>query len=93
MESTEAADARREPGTRPSQRLNRAEYARLVHDLLGLTIDPAEWLPEDQVSASFDNIADVQSMSPTLMVAYLNRLPGLASSPSSPFLAFVGQLR
>ena len=66
-----AADARREPGTRPSQRLNRAEYARLIYDLLGLTIDPAEWLPEDQVSASFDNIADVQTMSPTLMVAYL----------------------
>ena len=66
-----AADARREPGTRPSQRLNRAEYARLIYDLLDLTIDPAEWLPEDQVSASFDNIADVQTMSPTLMVAYL----------------------
>ena len=32
-------------GTRPFQRLNRAEYARVVHDLLGLTVDPADWLP------------------------------------------------
>ncbi len=65
------ASARREPGSRPSQRLNRAEYARVVRDLLGLTIDPAEWLPEDPMSGSFDNIADVQTMSPTLMTAYL----------------------
>ena len=65
------ADGRREPGSRPSQRLNRAEYARLLRDLLGLTIDPAEWLPEDPMSGSFDNIADVQTMSPTLMTAYL----------------------
>ncbi|HSF16414.1 MAG TPA: DUF1592 domain-containing protein [Vicinamibacteria bacterium] len=66
-----AAEARREPGTRPSQRLNRAEYGRLVQDLLDLTIDPSEWLPEDPISASFDNIADAQILSPTLMAAYL----------------------
>jgi len=65
------AEGRLEPGSRPSQRLNRAEYARLVRDLLGLTIDPAEWLPEDPMSGSFDNNADVQTMSPTLMTAYL----------------------
>ncbi len=65
------ADAHLEPGSRPSQRLNRAEYARLVRDLLGLTIDSAEWLPEDPMSGSFDNIAEVQTMSPTLMTAYL----------------------
>ncbi len=65
------ADARRDPGSRPSQRLNRAEYARLVKDLLGLTIDPAEWLPEDATSGSFDNVAEDQRMSPALMSAYL----------------------
>ena len=65
------AEGRLDPGSRPSQRLNRAEYARLVRDLLGLTIDPSEWLPEDPLSGSFDNIADVQTMSPTLMTAYL----------------------
>ncbi len=65
-------------GTRPFQRVNRAEYARLVNDLLGLTIDPGEWLPEDQISASFDNIADVQGMSTTLMVAYLTAASDIA---------------
>jgi hypothetical protein len=73
-----AARANRRVGTRPFQRLNRAEYARLVHDLLGLTVDPAEWLPEDQISASFDNIADVQGMSATLMIAYLTAASDIA---------------
>ena len=57
-----AADARPAPGSRPSQRINRAEYQRLIEDLLGLHVDPGEWLPEDPVSASFDNIADVQTV-------------------------------
>jgi hypothetical protein len=73
-----AARANRRVGTRPFQRLNRAEYARLVHDVLGLTVDPAEWLPEDQISASFDNIADVQGMSATLMIAYLTAASDIA---------------
>jgi len=73
-----AAQANRRAGTRPFQRVNRAEYARLIHDLLGLTVDPAEWLPEDQISASFDNIADVQGMSATLMVAYLTAASDIA---------------
>ena len=74
------AHARRENrvGTRPFQRVNRAEYAQLVHDLLGLTIDPAEWLPEDRISASFDNIADSQEMSATLMIAYLTAASDIA---------------
>ncbi|MDG2374720.1 MAG: DUF1592 domain-containing protein [Woeseiaceae bacterium] len=65
-------------GTRPFQRVNRAEYARLIQDLLGLTIDPAEWLPEDRISASFDNIADAQEMSATLMIAYLTAASDIA---------------
>lgn len=73
-----AAKANGRAGTRPFQRVNRAEYAQLIHDLLGLTVDPAEWLPEDQISASFDNIADVQGMSATLMVAYLTAASDIA---------------
>lgn len=65
-------------GSRPFQRVNRAEYARLVYDLLGLTVDPGEWLPQDQISASFDNISDVQGMSATLLVAYLNAASDIA---------------
>ena len=67
----EAAAARPRPGSRPFQRLNRAEYARVVRDVFGLEVDPAEWLPEDRISDGFDNVADAQSLSPTVMDAYL----------------------
>jgi hypothetical protein len=72
------ARANRRAGTRPFQRLNRAEYERLIFELLGLTVDPAEWLPEDQMSANFDNIADVQGMSATLMISYLTAASDIA---------------
>jgi hypothetical protein len=67
-----AAAAKPNPGIRTFQRLNRPEYARAVHDLLGLDVDAGSWLPLDQKSANFDNIADVQALSPTLLEAYLN---------------------
>ena len=35
------------------------------------TIPPGDYLPLDTKSANFDNIADVQLMSPTLMDAYM----------------------
>jgi mono/diheme cytochrome c family protein len=59
------------PGWRPFQRLNRAEYARAVHDLLGIDVDLNSFLPPDTLSSGFDNISDVQSFSPTLMEGYL----------------------
>lgn len=60
------------PGRRTFQRLNRSEYARSVKDLLDLDIDAAGYLPLDPKSANFDNIADAQLLSPTLMQAYLS---------------------
>ena len=68
----EAAASSPNPGTRSFQRLNRAEYAASVKDLLGLVIDAGSFLPLDTKSANFDNIADVQLPSPTLVAAYLN---------------------
>jgi hypothetical protein len=59
------------PGWRPFQRLNRAEYARAVKDLLGLQVDVNSFLPPDTISSGFDNISDVQNFSPTLMEGYL----------------------
>jgi mono/diheme cytochrome c family protein len=59
------------PGWRPFQRLNRVEYARAVKDLLGLQVDVNSFLPPDTLSSGFDNIADVQNFSPTLMEGYL----------------------
>ena len=68
----EAAAAAPNPGGRPFQRLNRPEYAASVKDLLGLDVDAGAYLPLDTKSANFDNIADVQTLSPTLVAAYLN---------------------
>jgi mono/diheme cytochrome c family protein len=66
-----AAAANPRPGGRPFQRLNRAEYARAVRDLLAVDIDVSALLPADTISAGFDNVADAQTFSPTLMEAYL----------------------
>jgi hypothetical protein len=60
------------PGGRTFQRLNQAEYARSIRDLLGLEIDPGAFLPLDTKSANFDNIADAQMLSATLLDSYLN---------------------
>ena len=67
-----AALAKPNPGVRTFQRLNRPEYSRAVHDLLALDVDAGNWLPLDTKSANFDNIADAQALSPTLLESYLN---------------------
>ncbi len=59
------------PGRPALHRLNRAEYANSVRDLLGLSIDPANWLPADDMSHGFDNMAEVLNISPTLMDGYV----------------------
>ena len=74
----EAAAANPDPGVRTFQRLNRSEYERAIQDLLGLAVDAGEWLPLDQMSANFDNIADVQALSPALVEAYLNAAAGIS---------------
>ncbi len=66
-----AAAANPEPGRRSFQRLNRAEYANAIRDLLSVRVDVAAFLPPDTISNGFDNIADVQNLSPTLMEGYL----------------------
>jgi hypothetical protein len=74
-----AATAKPNPGVRTFQRLNRPEYARAVRDLLRLDVDAGAWLPLDQKSANFDNIADVQALSPTLLEAYLNAAAAIST--------------
>src|SRR5688572_7218229 len=66
------AKANPNPGGRTFPRLNRAEYSRAISDLLDIDVDAANWLPQDTMSANFDNIADEQALSPTLLDAYLN---------------------
>ncbi|MSO62320.1 MAG: DUF1592 domain-containing protein [Acidobacteria bacterium] len=59
------------PGSRPFQRLNRAEYSNAVKDLLNVDVDVTAYLPADTISHGFDNVADAQTFSPTLMDGYL----------------------
>ncbi len=65
------AAANPNPGSRPFQRLNRAEYSNAVRDLLNVDVDVSTYLPPDTISHGFDNVADAQSFSPTLMDGYL----------------------
>ena len=51
-------------------RLNRTEYANVVHDLLALDIDPTKYLPSDDSTRGFDNIAGALALSPALLEGY-----------------------
>ncbi len=73
-----AAAASPNPGRRTFQRLNRAEYARSIRDLLGLVVDVSAYLPPETMSHNFDNVADVQMLSPTLMEGYLRAASQIA---------------
>src|SRR5436190_4321286 len=53
-------------------RLNRTEYANAVKDLLDLEIDPAQYLPSDDSTRGFDNIASALTVSSTLVEAYVS---------------------
>jgi hypothetical protein len=68
-----AAAGNPNPGrTEPFHRLNRAEYQNAIRDLLALDIDTTNWLPTDEISYGFDNIAGVLKLSPLLTERYLN---------------------
>lgn len=60
------------PGNRVFQRLNKPEYERVVKDLLKVEVNASDYLPLDTKSANFDNISDVQALSPALLESYLN---------------------
>ena len=68
----QAAAANPNPGHRSFQRLNQAEYEAAISELLALDIDAADYLPLDTKSSNFDNIADVQLLSSTLLTSYLS---------------------
>jgi hypothetical protein len=76
MDALAAADPN--PGWRPFQRLNRAEYAREIKTILDLDVDVTAFLPADTISDGFDNVADVQTFSPTLMEGYLRAASRIA---------------
>jgi hypothetical protein len=59
------------PGSRPSPRMNRAEYANAVRELLGLEVDVTAYLPPDTLAHGFDNISEEQGLSASVMEGYL----------------------
>jgi mono/diheme cytochrome c family protein len=85
-----AARARPNPGrTESFHRLNRTEYRNAVRDLLDLDVDVSGWLPPDDASYGFDNIAGVLKISPTLLERYLSAAQrisrtALGIAPPSP---------
>jgi mono/diheme cytochrome c family protein len=66
-----AALANPNPGRPLAHRLNRAEYANAVRDLLAVDVDVTSMLPPDDSSGGFDNNADVLGVSPVLLESYL----------------------
>src|SRR5215471_13492039 len=53
-------------------RLNRTEYANVIKDMLDLDIDASTYLPSDDSTHGFDNIAGALGVSSTLVEAYVS---------------------
>jgi len=72
-------------------RLNRTEYQNAIQDLLNLDIDPGKYLPSDDSTSGFDNIAGALGISSTLVEAYVSaaeKISRLAiGEPEGPTLA------
>ena len=60
------------PGTKGIHRLNRAEYANAIRDLIDVEIDVETMLPQDEGANGFDNIAGSLTISPTLLESYVS---------------------
>ena len=58
------------PGHPSVHRLNRAEYANAIRDVLALDLDVASLLPPDEPSFGFDNVGEVLGISPALLERY-----------------------
>lgn len=76
-------------------RMNRVEYANAIRDLLALEIDTTKYLPSDDSTRGFDNIAGALSLSPALLESYvaaaakISRMAlGNVKAPSETVYAF-----
>jgi len=74
QQSATKADAQNgeKPGRVVMRRLNRAEYANTVRDLLGVEVDLADLLPPDTSTNGFDNNAESLHTSSYLLRSYLD---------------------
>ncbi len=68
----QTAALRPNPGRTGVHRLNRAEYANAIRDLLALDTDVSALLPADDSAYGFDNNADMLTVSTGLLERYLS---------------------
>jgi hypothetical protein len=69
-----------DPGRVTVRRLNRAEYDNTIHDLLGTAQTPGlSTFPSDAPQLGFDNIGDLQTMSPVQFTLYQQAAESLAA--------------
>jgi hypothetical protein len=69
-----------DPGRVTVRRLNRAEYDNTVRDLLGTAQTPGvTTFPDDAPQVGFDNIADLQTLSPVQFTLYQTAAESLAA--------------
>ena len=74
-----AAAAHVDPGrTAALHRLNRAEYANAVRDLLAVDVDGRAMLPPDEQAYGFENNAEALSMQPALLDRYVSAAAAVA---------------
>jgi mono/diheme cytochrome c family protein len=74
-----AWEGKSNPGRFVVHRLNRAEYANAVRDLLAVDIDVTDLLPTDGAEFGFDNIASALKTSPLLLEGYVNAAQRVAA--------------
>src|SRR6202158_2708035 len=67
------------PGRFIVHRLNRAEYANAVRDLLAVDLDVSDLLPTDGAEFGFDNIATSLKTSPLLLEGYVTAAQRVAA--------------
>ncbi|HZF29052.1 MAG TPA: DUF1592 domain-containing protein [Gammaproteobacteria bacterium] len=72
LETELDATPKMNPGRPALRRLNRAEYANAIRDLLDLHVDVTSLLPPDDSAFGFDNIGDLLVVSPALLERYLS---------------------
>jgi Protein of unknown function (DUF1592)/Protein of unknown function (DUF1588)/Protein of unknown function (DUF1587)/Protein of unknown function (DUF1585)/Protein of unknown function (DUF1595) len=68
-----------DPGRVTARRMNRAEYANTIRDLLGVHFRANQAFPPDDSGFGFDNIGDVLTVSPVLLQQYLSAAEQIAS--------------
>src|SRR5512142_577572 len=74
-----AAAAHVNPGRTASlHRLNRAEYANAVRDLVAVKVDAQAMLPPDEQAFGFENNAEALSIPPALLDRYISAASAIA---------------